>query len=547
LNRPRFDWKAVVLVAALLAVWFGTLDHRALLRPDEGRYAEIPREMAATGDWLTPRLNAIKYFEKPPLQYWATASAYSLFGEHHWTARLWTALTGLGGILLAAFLGTRLWGLRAGIVAGTALAGTTLYNIMGHLTSLDMGLTFFLQLALTGFVLAQQAAAPAIGRRWMLLAWAGLAGAVLSKGLVALVLTGLAIVAYTAVNRDIGPWKRFAPLSGLLLFLAITAPWFVAVSLANPEFPHFFFIHEHFERFLTRAHRRYQPGGYFVFIYLVGALPFALLYLHGLLKAWGRRTAGQFSAERFLAVWVVTTFGFFSLSSSKLPPYILPIFPALALLLGAALAQISRRALIVHLSLLLLATLPMIYYVPPTIRNWDRDYSDAMLAEVSGWLGGSAVLWMIALCAALIFAWKQRRHLALTALGAGSLLAGTGFLLGYDALSSHYSGYESAEKIRPLLKPGVPFYSVQWYEQTIPFYLKRTVTLVAHKDEMAFGIAQEPNKWIPTLEEFKRRWQADPDAFALMPIGTFEAFSAEGLPMQEITRDQRNVYVRKPQ
>src|SRR5471030_2114646 len=98
-NGPVFSRRAMGLLVLLLAlVWFCNLDYRKLVRPDEGRYAEIPREMVATGDWLTPRLNAIKYFEKPPLQYWATATAYQIFGEHEWTARLWSALTALLGI-----------------------------------------------------------------------------------------------------------------------------------------------------------------------------------------------------------------------------------------------------------------------------------------------------------------------------------------------------------------------------------------------------------------------------------------------------------------
>jgi 4-amino-4-deoxy-L-arabinose transferase-like glycosyltransferase len=92
---------ALIVIFAL--AWFGTLEQRRLINPDEGRYSEIPREMVASGDWLTPRLNGIKYFEKPALQYWATATAFTVFGEHHWTARLWPALTGFLGVLATAF------------------------------------------------------------------------------------------------------------------------------------------------------------------------------------------------------------------------------------------------------------------------------------------------------------------------------------------------------------------------------------------------------------------------------------------------------------
>src|SRR2546425_5285988 len=94
----------------VLAIWFGNLEYRKLVKPDEGRYAEIPREMVATGDWITPRLNGIKYLEKPPLQYWATAAAFTLFGEHQWTARLWSALTGLFGVLAILYTGAALFG-----------------------------------------------------------------------------------------------------------------------------------------------------------------------------------------------------------------------------------------------------------------------------------------------------------------------------------------------------------------------------------------------------------------------------------------------------
>src|SRR5665647_3297371 len=95
--------RLLILLTIFTIVWFGMLDHRRLINPDEGRYAEIPREMVSTGDWLTPRLNGIKYFEKPALQYWATATAFTAFGEHHWTARLWPALTGFLGVLATAY------------------------------------------------------------------------------------------------------------------------------------------------------------------------------------------------------------------------------------------------------------------------------------------------------------------------------------------------------------------------------------------------------------------------------------------------------------
>ena len=238
-SRSRVAW----LLAVVALLWFVNLDLRNLAEADEGRYTEIPREMLASGNWLTPRLNNLKYFEKPALQYWATAAAFAVFGEHIWTARLWNALTGFFGIGLVFFAGRRLFGTQAGTYAALILASSVLYVVAGHIITLDMGVTFFMNLGVIGFVLAQQ---PTAGSRenwlWMHLAWAAFALALLSKGLIGLVLPGAALVAYTLMQRDWVMWRRLHLVSGLTLFFALGAPWFVAVTLANPEFFHFFFI-----------------------------------------------------------------------------------------------------------------------------------------------------------------------------------------------------------------------------------------------------------------------------------------------------------------
>jgi 4-amino-4-deoxy-L-arabinose transferase-like glycosyltransferase len=193
--RPKrsFGW---LLWIVLAAVWFATMPVRPLVDPDEGRYAEIPREMAATGDWITPRLNGLKYFEKPPLQYWATAASYSVFGFSEWTARLWTV--GLGFLCLPMVFGwtMRLYGQGAGFAAVAALAVSPYFELIAHLNILDSGFAFFLAGAVFAFTLGQSSPEGSSGeRRWMLLAWLAAALAVLSKGIVVGVLTGATLVA----------------------------------------------------------------------------------------------------------------------------------------------------------------------------------------------------------------------------------------------------------------------------------------------------------------------------------------------------------------
>src|SRR5262245_4126461 len=249
LAQPGRGFALIMLLLAL--IWFGGLEYRGLFRPDEGRYAEIPREMLASGDWITPRLNGLKYFEKPPLQYWATAGTYVLFGFDEWTTRFWPALAGFFGLSLIALAGARLSPPRSGLLPALMLAGTWGYFVAAQFVTLDMSVTFFLTGTLAGFILAQR---PGLGsgaqRAWMLVAWAAMALAVLSKGLIGIVLPVLALSLYVAVERDRSVLRRLHALPGLAVFLLIVLPWFVLVQEKNPEFWRFFFVREHFERYM---------------------------------------------------------------------------------------------------------------------------------------------------------------------------------------------------------------------------------------------------------------------------------------------------------
>lgn len=542
--------RAWLLLGLLLLalVWFGSLDYRKLIKPDEGRYAEIAREMAVSGDWVTPRLNGIKYFEKPPLQYWMTAAAFRGFGEHEWTARLWTAVTGFLGVLLAGYAGRRLFGATAGWLAAATLASSLLYLAMGHLNTLDMGLAFFLELAVVGFLLAQAPADAKTGGRWMLAAWAGLALAVLSKGIVALVLTGGTLVLYSLLTRDVSPWRRLQPLWGSLLFLAVAAPWFVAVSLANPEFPRFFFIHEHFERFLTTAHRRVEPAWYFVPIFLLGALPWtgpALQALAGMRSFRRRAPEAGFRPLTFLTLWCLVVFAFFSISGSKLPSYILPLFPALALLLGRYLPTMGETALRRHLMAVAALALVALVLAPRVANLGSVETPTEMMAGYSRWLTAGAALWLAGSLAAL-WLLRRRRLAALLTLAAASLLAGFGVVLGHESLAAAKSAYHIVSQIRPLLTPGVPFYSIRMHDQTLPFYLGRTVTLVDYWDEFSYGLKQQPELSLPTLEAFEARWAEDADAFAILVQDNYDQLAKDGLAMTVVARDSRRIIIRKP-
>lgn len=537
----------LLLVAAF--AWFAPLDYNALIRPDEGRYAEIPREMVATGDWNTPRLNGIKYFEKPALQYWATATAFTLFGEHNWTARLWSALTGFLGILLVYFTGMRLFGREAGLMAALVLGSSFLYVMLGHINILDMGVTFFMALTLAAMLLAQRDGASAReNRNWMYVCWAGMGLSMLSKGLIGIALPGAVLVLYTLIQRDWALWKRLHLGVGLLIFLAIAAPWFITVSIDNPEFPWFFFVHEHFMRFLTTIHGRVHPWYTFIPVVMLGILPWLFPMFDSLWRAWRSETParGQFAPRRMLLIWVVFIFLFFSKSDSKLVPYILPIFPALALLIGDRLSRISGKTLFRQLLIMLPIAGAALVFAPWSVRAGSTEVPAALYANFVPWIQAAAASWLAGTLLALWFSHHERVRPAVIALALAGLLTGQLTFMGYNALSPASSAYNIAQQIKPYLKPGVPFYSVGMYEQTLPPYINRTLTLVAHTDEMAFGLQQEPNKWIPTVDAWKKIWLQQPYALAIMSPSTYDQLMQEKLPMRLIARDTRRAVVTTP-
>jgi 4-amino-4-deoxy-L-arabinose transferase-like glycosyltransferase len=550
-NKPcsnmsrRWLW----LLLAVAVLWFGNIEYRKLIRPDEGRYAEIPREMVVSGDWVTPRLNDLKYFEKPPLQYWATAVAYEAFGEHQWTSRLWCAATGFAGLLLVWFVGGRLFGKAAGCYAAVLLGSSLLYALMAHINTLDMGVTFFITLGISSLLLGQQAGADARTRRnWMMLAWVALALAVLSKGVMGLVLPGAALFLYSLAQRDVTVWKRMHWGVGLPLFLLVAAPWFYLVMKANPEFFQRFFIYEHITRFTTKELGRYQPWYYFVPVLLLGMLPWTVLMFDTLLCTWkdSARADKAFNPERFLLVWAVFIYLFFSVSGSKLPSYLLPMFPALALLMGRQLAAMPAQRLFWLIVPLLPLALAALAAAPFTARTADTPLQLQMYGAYAHWLIAAALVWLAGMAAALLWLRRGRKPLAVLLLALSSLLAAQLGTSGYNTIARERSAHDLAEAIRPQVGMDVPFYSVHMYEQTLPFYIKRTFTLVGFQDEMAFGIMQEPQRYIPDVESLAKVWATLPAALAIMPTPDYPQLQNAGLSMKKIYEDAQYTVVSKP-
>ena len=553
---PSRRW-FIVLLLGLAVLWFAGIDHRALMHPDEGRYAEIPREMLVTGYWLTPRLNGLKYFEKPPLQYWATAVAYKLFGIHEWTARIWPVLSSFIATLFLGYVGLRLGGQRMGLYAIAALGGCAGYAINAHILTLDAGLASFLTIAFGAFVLAQQYEIERKARRrWMWLAWAAMAGATLSKGPIGVVIPGASLVLYSIANRDFAVWRRLHLVSGIAIYLVLAAPWFVAVSLANPEFFDFFFINEHLRRFATTEHKRVAPWWIFVPLLIAGALPWMHVLGWGAIGSWlnDRPALNGFSWRRFALVWTGFVFFFFSASGSKLPSYILPIFPVLMLLAASLLCEIDLKLLIrLTWPQVVLAALALVVLV----IGYDR-YAGGLVPEGTS----SAVVsafgpWIIAAMTAVtvggviaLYTMRRQRgdgRTAAVVVTSLSMLAAVQFgAIGYDQFRETRSTRDlirAAEAVAGPLQPDVPFYHVRMYDQTTPFYLNRTTTFVDYRDEFALGMDVEPGKAIGDAAAWVEHWEQLQHGYAMMPLPDYERYVADGVPMRLLASDSRRVLV----
>jgi len=515
--RSRKSWLTDLLLLALVfaALLGPSIGRRALWEPDEGRYAEIPREMVATGDYLTPRINGIKYFEKPPLVYWATAAAIRIAGTSEAAVRSPIALFALLGGIAVYLAGRRLFGRSAGLWGALALATSPLYLGLGQVLSLDMPVSALLTAALLAFLLAVREP-PGWNRRLLLWAfYAAAALAVLSKGLIGVLIPALVIGTWILLTRQ---WRlipvALAP-TGILVFLAIAAPWHLLASRAHPEFAWFYFVHEHFQRYLTKVHNRYEPPWYFVPVLLGGLLPWTLFLPQALKSAW-RADSVERRETIFFALWAALVFGFFSLSDSKLMPYVLPAVPPLALLVGRWLGSLvedrlgagEKRSPLLPalwglLSLGLILAAAVAFWPTPPEGTKDRAFFDL--------LGGFRPV--LALCFAAIgiapflFDRQRNRRSTLVALIMGNALL---FIL-LGVLAPRFDAYRSAKPLAQdlltNLQPGDEVASYHFYPHTLAYYLKRRITIVGYTGELEFGTRHDDTRaWVIDDSEFWRRW-----------------------------------------
>ena len=325
---------AVYILLALSAPFLFVKLGMPFLDPDEGLYATIVQEMVSRGDWVMPHANGLPYLEKPPLYFWLTSLTFGLFGPSEWATRLWSALAALGTVILTWRIGRRLYGARAGLLAGLVMATVVGNALYVRKASTDQLFVFCLTLAMYGFL--RDAERADRGRARFLLFYLGVALSVLAKGFIGLfpvLIVGLGM----AMVRQLS-WRDLNVVRGAALFAVVAVPWHALVAWRSPTLFEFYVLDAHLLRLLNA--RRYVEADVpistlaFFAASFIWAFPWSVFIL-------ARPNPGPSARARWrplIVFWLLVVIGLFALSRFKHEYYALPAFPALAVLVGAAWA-----------------------------------------------------------------------------------------------------------------------------------------------------------------------------------------------------------------
>jgi 4-amino-4-deoxy-L-arabinose transferase-like glycosyltransferase len=483
LNLERAAAVAMLLLAATL--FFFHLGTYGMWEPDEARYAEIPREMLATGDFVVPHLNYVIYIEKPPLLCWLTALSFRLFGENEFAARVVPAASAMLGVIATYLFALRVFDRRRAILAGAILATSPLYAVMAQVLTTDMLLTALMTIAFFSFFLAWRD-----NPKWRWAFYAAMGLGILAKGPVGAALPIITAASFLWWQGElVAGIKRLKPVSGLLVTVLIAAPWFVAISVRVPDFVWFYFVGEHLRRFFQASYSHGEPIYFYIPVLAVGLLPWSLL-TPAIIKR-----GSAYPGRTFCLIATVAVLVPFSLASAKLIPYILPAVPPLAVLLADAIFSIPkpaqdavpgrRRVLSPQLAGALIGLIGIAILAMPVLAPHAGGRYLALVHNPTLVIG--AILLAGGVLTASLFC-RGRMELALLALtitSAGALIAGSYARIAVEPMRS----YAQLSRVVAAQEPDASLICYHRYIQALPFYTHRRVILVGARTELGFGAA----------------------------------------------------------
>ncbi len=538
LHRREWLFDIIMLATLLLVFYTIWLGSYALFTPDEGRYSEVAREMVASGDYITPRVDGVAFLDKPVLYYWLQAAAINLFGLKEWALRLFPALFGIMGSLLVYASGRRLFDRRTGLIAGAILATSPLWFCCGHYANLDLEVATLISGVLLSFITAMQSEGKT--RTCLLFAcYIFAALAFLTKGLIGFAFPGMIAGAWMILLWRWDILRKIHLFSGIALITALVVPWYYLVQKANPEFLHFFFVTQQVDRFLSaETFNNATPFWFYLPIVAAGFFPWIVFVPQALNQhlrnVW--RARKQYQTELFLLLWLFIVFIFFSIPKSKTISYILPVFPPLALLTGSYLSSVWNNArrpgiLFGAGALITIAFLLSAGLYASRQNEWIY-FPEGFSLYLSTLI---AILLCCGTLTLLVFRQKTVRLLF------SICLISSMFVLLTATRSATYLNENTAKplaiNLKQVIQPQDEVVTYFKYFHDVPLYLGRRVTIVADwnspeiprrdnwQRELWYGMAfQKTGDWLINEDTFWKRWDSNKRMFVFVNVNYFSRF-----------------------
>ncbi|MEO6163728.1 MAG: glycosyltransferase family 39 protein [Candidatus Binatia bacterium] len=525
-GEPARYWALGLL---LFCVWilFTNLGGAALFEPDEGRNAEIAREILLLKDWITPHYDFIPRLDKPIFFFALVALSYKLFGISEWAARLPSALAALACLCITYRFAGSLFGRRAGLWSALILLSSIEFFALSRAVIMDMTLTFFITLALWSFCLGQRGVESGAGKSQFLLMYVAMGIATLLKGPIGFLLPAAVIGVYLLLSKRWSLLRHMPIPLGIALLILTVVPWYLAAESRNPGYLRHFLWEENVARFATTRFKRSGPWYYFIGVLAGGLLPWTVLLPTTIVDLW----KGPLKDERLLLVlWIALPMLFFSLSSSKLPHYILPIYPPLAIILAAVIAKALTDSTVKKRRILWLPliTFCLVSFAITVTILWPDLLPDRFQPYIHEHFSRRPAfsviigLQLIPVLELLLTdeGWAKQQFLyPATAIGFALLVLCANPI--WIAVSSSRSSKRLAERIAPSIHTDDQLVLYGGYPSSLPFYLniQRPMWVIGRADSSkvlgsVYVARQRPEpaagygKVLHTFEEFTALWNA---------------------------------------
>ncbi len=562
IKQKNSSWLIDLLfIGTLLSIFYAIfIGKYALFTPDEGRYSEVAREMVASHDYVTPRLDGVAFLDKPALYYWLQAIAIQLFGIKEWALRFWPACLGVLGSLMAYVIGRTLYTRRAALLSAVILATSPLYYGAAHYANLDLEVSVLISITLGFSLLGLQASSPRQQKIFFLLAYVFAGLAILTKGLIGLAFPVMIIGSWILLLNRWSVLKKMHLFLGLLLIAGIALPWYFLVQKANPEFLHFFFITQQVARFLTHGdYNNRTVWWFYIPIVLLGTIPWSAFFVqaftNNLKLTWQNRQ--QHANELFLVLWFSLIFVFFSIPTSKTVGYILPVFMPLALMVGNYLdttwGNLTTKGFARGIKLLIVGCVVAGFgcLLATRINKPDIIYPGSAPYLIT------AALIFLADSVAIAYFYRKKQFIKVIASLIVFSMFGLLSLLNSTTIMNQRTIKPIAQQIKPLLQPDAEVVTFLRYYQDLAIYLERRITIVAdwHDSDIAkndnwqrelwYGMPfQDTQDWLIEENTFWQRWQSQKHLIVIMNTKNYSAFvSKAGASLHQLGKKEDVVWV----